>query len=291
MQNKVSIITASYNYENYIQEAIESVINQTYENWELIIVDDGSVDNSVEVIKKYCAKDKRIKLFQHQNGVNKGLKETMLLGIEKAQGEWVSFLESDDIYAPNYLEEKVQKIAQNSNIGLVFNDVELIGDKNEIEGFDNYLKTRGEILNKKEIPYEDLLIVNLVVAFSCAMVKKSLILNCDFNSPLPQSLDYYLWTQIYPKADIAYIPKKLTKWRKHGESYMNRVTFKNQPQLDLALLKNILEINKNGVLLNLYYFTRQTRVEKLFRPFIKKIDTLIIKQLLKNRQNKTVKLF
>lgn len=92
----ISIITASYNYENYIKETIESVLNQTYTNWELIIVDDGSKDNSVEVIKSYCEKDSRIKLFQHEGGVNKGLAETIKLGISKAQGEWIAFLESDD---------------------------------------------------------------------------------------------------------------------------------------------------------------------------------------------------
>ena len=64
---KISIITTSYNYEEYIKETIESVLAQSYTNWEMIIIDDGSKDNSVNIIKKYCQKDKRIKLYQHQN--------------------------------------------------------------------------------------------------------------------------------------------------------------------------------------------------------------------------------
>jgi glycosyltransferase involved in cell wall biosynthesis len=67
---KISVITVSYNYENYIKETIESVINQTFQDWEMIIVDDGSKNNSVEVIKSYCEKDNRIKFFQHEHGVN-----------------------------------------------------------------------------------------------------------------------------------------------------------------------------------------------------------------------------
>ena len=63
---KVSIITASYNYQDYVKETIESVMAQTYPHWEMVIVDDGSKDNSVEVIKSYCSKDERIKLYQHE---------------------------------------------------------------------------------------------------------------------------------------------------------------------------------------------------------------------------------
>jgi len=100
---KISILIASYNYAQYIEEAINSVINQSYQNWELIIVDDGSSDNSLEIIKSYCEKDSRIKLFQHENNQNNGLKETILLGLENVMGDWVAFLESDDVFMPDNL--------------------------------------------------------------------------------------------------------------------------------------------------------------------------------------------
>lgn len=73
----VSIIIPSFNYEKYITQTIESVINQTYTNWELIIVDDGSKDNSKEIIKDYCAKDNRIRLYTHENNQNLGLKKLL----------------------------------------------------------------------------------------------------------------------------------------------------------------------------------------------------------------------
>ena len=93
---KISVVTASYNYQDYIKEAVQSVLDQTYKDWELIIVDDCSTDNSVEVIKSF--KDERIKLFINEK--NLGLKETVKRGIENATGEWVVFLESDDILTP-----------------------------------------------------------------------------------------------------------------------------------------------------------------------------------------------
>ena len=93
MNKKVSIITSSYNYEQYIEQSIESVIHQTYSNWELIIVDDGSIDNSVEIIKKYKDKDNRIKLYTHENNKNLGLIKTLELGIKNSTGDFIVFLE------------------------------------------------------------------------------------------------------------------------------------------------------------------------------------------------------
>ena len=83
---KISVITASYNYAQYIEETISSVLSQSYQDWELVVVDDGSSDGSVEIIESYCKKDSRIKLYQHEGGQNKGLKETLLLGLEHSQG-------------------------------------------------------------------------------------------------------------------------------------------------------------------------------------------------------------
>lgn len=99
---KVSVVTASYNYQDYIKEAIQSVLNQTYKDLELIIVDDCSTDNSVQVINSY--KDDRIKLFVNEK--NLGLQKTVKRGIENASGEWIVFLESDDILKPDNIEKR-----------------------------------------------------------------------------------------------------------------------------------------------------------------------------------------
>ena len=118
---KVSIVTASYNYENYIKETIESVLAQTFQDWEMIIVDDGSTDNSVNVIKEYCKRDSRIKLYNHENGMNRGLSATLQLGILKATSDWIAFLESDDTISPDYLERKLDIIEKYPSIHFIFN--------------------------------------------------------------------------------------------------------------------------------------------------------------------------
>ena len=125
-QPKITVITASYNYENYIAETIESIINQKYQNWELIIADDGSKDNSIKVIQEYCNKDNRIKLVTHKNNANKGLPETVKLALSHATGEYTAFLESDDIWHEDNLQEKVQALEKYPNADFIFNGVNIL---------------------------------------------------------------------------------------------------------------------------------------------------------------------
>ena len=125
---KVSVVTASYNYQDYIKEAIQSVLNQTYKDLELIIVDDCSTDNSVQVINSY--KDDRIKLFVNEK--NLGLQKTVKRGIENASGEWIVFLESDDILKPDNIEKKVRIAQKYKDVNLIFNDCEFFGDEEKV---------------------------------------------------------------------------------------------------------------------------------------------------------------
>lgn len=280
---RISIIMANYNYEKYLSNAIESILNQTYTNWELIIIDDGSKDNSVNIIRKYCEKDSRIKFFQHENAINKGLKNTLLLGLEITSNEWVAFLESDDVLKPNYLEEKVKAIQNNPEAELIFNDIELFGDENEVRGYDNYLLTRQNILNNPKIKYNDLLTVNIISTFSSVMIKKKALLTCDFNSPMPQSLDYYLWTQLYEKIKMIYISEKLTLWRKHAINYMNIASRAKLCEFNLGLLKNLSGSKSNKFLFLVYRLANNIKIEKLCRPQANFISKCISRILLKNK--------
>ena len=224
---KVSIITASYNYENYIKETIESVISQTYTDWEMIIVDDGSEDNSVEVIKAYCEKDSRIKLFQHENGENKGLAETIQLGIRRATSEWIAFLESDDTVTPNYLEEKIKIIEQYPMVDFIFNDINMFGEENAINKKEEYFKKQKSRLSKIKFPANILREVrkhsaNPIPTFSCVMAKKQLFNNLDYDCPIKPILDMYLWAQMMKQAQFYYVDKKLTNWRMHESSYIHK---------------------------------------------------------------------
>ena len=103
MNNLVSIITPSYNSSRFIEECVGSVISQTYDNWELLIVDDYSIDNSLQILKKY--NDKRIQLIELDKNV--GAAKARNVAIRKAKGKYIAFLDSDDLWEPQKLEKQI----------------------------------------------------------------------------------------------------------------------------------------------------------------------------------------
>jgi len=112
MNKMISIITPIYNAEKYLSKTIESVITQSYQNWELIAVNDGSKDNSLEIINNFAQKDNRIKVF---NIKNSGQTVASNYGIKKSSGEYIKFLDADDIISENHLERQYKSIEKIPN--------------------------------------------------------------------------------------------------------------------------------------------------------------------------------
>lgn len=116
----VSVIIPCYNSERYIVQSIESVIMQTFQQWEMIIVDDCSTDNSADIIKKYEAKDFRIRYLK-TNEPSGSPSIPRNIGIREARGRYIAFLDSDDIWLPKKLEEQLKFIDQ-PNVAMVFSN-------------------------------------------------------------------------------------------------------------------------------------------------------------------------
>jgi len=119
MRNKnpvISILIASYNHESYIKEAIDSILNQTYTNFELIITDDGSADNSVNVIKTIT--DSRVRLFEFKH--NKGACEATNNSLKHAKGQYIAIMNSDDVWVQDKLEKQITILEKNEDIDAVF---------------------------------------------------------------------------------------------------------------------------------------------------------------------------
>lgn len=222
---KISVITASYNYAQYIEEAINSVINQSYQDWELIIVDDGSSDNSVEIIKSYCEKDSRIKLFQHEGGQNKGLKETILLGLSHVTGDWVAFLESDDVLVAENLQKKVEIIEKYPDAKLIFNKMSYLCETEESKKQIKLHDKKQRKLAKMHFPrnmFYQFYVRNMILSFSCVMVNAQVLQNADFATPNDIMIDWWLWINLAYKNDFYYLDEELTTWRLHDKSYINK---------------------------------------------------------------------
>lgn len=252
---KISILMASYNYAQYIEEAINSVINQIYKDWELIIVDDGSSDNSIEIIKSFCKKDERIKLFCHENNQNKGLKETILLGLKNATGEWIAFLESDDVFDPDNLQKKVEISQKHPEVKLIFNKVRFLSEKKlkRQKAFEQIQEKLSKIKFPKNIFY-DFYINNMILTFSCVMVETQSLKNTDFNTPFDAFFDWWLWIHLAYKNQFYYIDKELNSWRLHPKSYILKSKKPIFNPIQVQAYKNIYKKNNKPLKLAFFMF-------------------------------------
>lgn len=126
MSSFVSIIIPCYNQAKYLPEALQSVLEQTYDNWECIIVNDGSPDNTDEVAKEWCARDSRFKYLKKENG---GLSSARNAGIKTSTGEFILPLDADDKIGNQYLAEGISVLINQPDVALVYCEAEFFGDK------------------------------------------------------------------------------------------------------------------------------------------------------------------
>ncbi|SFO87178.1 glycosyltransferase family 2 protein [Hydrogenimonas thermophila] len=179
--NLVSVITPSYNSSKFIAKTIESVLNQTYQNWEMIIVDDVSSDNSNEIIEGYRKKDNRIKLIKLEK--NSGPAIARNIGIKKAKGRFIAFLDSDDIWLPQKLQKQIDFMITN-DLSLTYSAYDTIDE------IGNKINTR---YIKEYITYTDMLktnhIGNLTGIYDSKKIGKFYMDNVGHE-------DYTLWLKI-----------------------------------------------------------------------------------------------
>lgn len=226
----VSVIIPSFNYDSYLRDALNSVLGQSYQNFEIIVVDDGSSDSSPEIIFGYAKRSSNIKVYFHQDRRNLGLPETLKLGISKASGEWLAFLEADDIWNPFCLEKRIEAV-KNTNVAFCCNAIAPIIESHASDiWFKSYVprvqRKLVEIQKKNGIfDLQDLILEeNYIPTFSCVMVKKQILESCDFASPVNAWLDWYLWSQVFQKTKGVFIELPLTQWRLHSDSQNSRKT-------------------------------------------------------------------
>lgn len=211
----VSVIMPSYNAEKYIDEAIRSVIAQTYTNWELFVIDDGSTDRTARIAQSYAEKDSRV-IFR-QNSHNMGTANTRNIGIRLANGEWIATLDSDDIWHPEKLEIQLKK-AQETGALFLYTSYSLFCD-----GF------RQEYTVPEKVDYSSLLTEN-VIGCSTVMMHKSILEDHLFPSEVYHE-DYALWLDLLRAGYNAVgCTEVLTEWRivKNSRSFNKRKSAKNR---------------------------------------------------------------
>jgi glycosyltransferase involved in cell wall biosynthesis len=165
MSPTVSVVMPNYNASEYVQETIESVLQQTFVDFEFLVIDDGSTDDSVDIIQRYSQQDSRIKLFTQSN---QGVSITRNNGIQKASGEFIAFLDSDDIWLPDTLATHVQHLTANPSLGLSFGRVEFMSSDSKPTG--KYSNSRLRNLKPKHL-YEE----NHPITPSNAVIRRAVL--------------------------------------------------------------------------------------------------------------------
>ena len=191
----VSIIVPCFNYGHLVGETLESLQKQTLENWECIVVDDGSSDNTKEIVFKYTSKDQRYSYIYQKNA---GLSAARNTGIKAAKGEFIQLLDADDFIAENKLLNQINLLKLHTEISIVYSEVRYFKSDNLDKHF--YSLSEGTDPWMKEYSthetFINALMQNNLFAVNCALFRKEIISNCGlFNTKLKSVEDWEFWVR------------------------------------------------------------------------------------------------
>ena len=231
MQEKVSIIVPVYNAENYIEQTIDSVLAQDYTNWELLLVENGSTDQSVEKIKQYT--DERIRLIVMEG--NAGAANARNEGMRQANGTYVGYVDADDLWHPNKLSKQLAYMKE-KNAGFCFTGYEF-GDENA--------RGTGKIVRVPETLVYKQALCNTTIFTSTVMFDTRLLAKDKLYMPNVKSEDSALWFQILRDGVVAYgLDENLVTYRRPANSLSSN---------KLVAMRRIWNLYRKQEKLNIFY--------------------------------------
>lgn len=231
----VSIIVACYDQAQYLSEALDSILAQSYSNWECIIVNDGSPDNTDEIAGLYCVMDKRFKYLYKENG---GPASSRNAGLKIATGEYIQFLDSDDKLASQKLEKQIMVFANNKDMGISITNYCMFDNKNNLypatDEWNNRLSNdfRYDILFRWDRKFS--------IPIHSALFKRELIKNIQFNEHIFAQEDWFFWIEISEcHPTVGYIDEELVFYRLNPKSRTRNIVLMKTNTIKVFL--NILQ--------------------------------------------------
>ena len=262
-----------YNAEKYLNETIDSILDQTYDDFEFLIIDDGSTDRSLQILNSY--NDPRIKVFKNEKNI--GYIQTLNKLLELAKGEYIARQDNDDISFPNRIEKQVHFLNNNVDIGLCGTNAYVFGNKKK--------KTMMPICDNEIRAY---MIINSPFCHPTIMYRKSIFEElgvAKYDESLCPAEDYAMWFEISKKTKLANLTEPLLKYRWHEN---NTSQLKKNIQIEKAdnIRKHILKFtflieisDDETLLLNLISFPELINHDNLIP-----LEQLLIKLLRKNKE-------
>jgi glycosyltransferase involved in cell wall biosynthesis len=237
-----SIIIACHNAENYIQFTLDSVLQQSFKNYEVLIVDDVSTDNSLDIIKQYASKHQFIKYFTTPYKLGAGGARNF--AVKYSSGKWLSILDADDLFLPDKLEKQFNLLNSypNQNLVLVGTGSYIIDNIGTRMGMYNYTPLsrnfKYNLLNRKKLP-----------PHSSIIYKKDEFLSVGgFNERFSPAEDVDLWLRLINCGDFFCIKEPLIEYRVHSDGITNFLSKSGYNQFDLATASRVcyyLRLNNN----------------------------------------------
>lgn len=230
---QVSILLTCYNHLPYLEECVRGIWSQTFTDYEVIALDDGSTDGTREWLMESVGNDPRVKLVFNEN--NLGTYATLNVGLKNATGEFIAVLNDDDLWAPTKLQAQIELLNQRSDVGLVHSDGDFIDAKGErMEGaplgFEFPRTETGDVL--LSLMYANKIIASAVLARKACFEELG-----GFNDRYFGSGDWEMWIRIAEKWKVGFLSEKLTFYRVHGANASHRL---NKIWLDDEMLRRWL---------------------------------------------------
>lgn len=198
----VSVVIPVYNGEKTIEKTIESVFNQTFTDFELIIINDGSQDGTLEVISKIT--DSRLQVFSYENS---GVTVSRNRGIEKASGEFIAFLDADDLWTPDKLQAQLQALQENPEAAVAYSWTDWIDEAGEFLRPGSHITANGDV-------YRKLLLINFLDNGSNPLIRKQALLEVGgFDELLPPAEDWDMWLRLAAKYHFVGVPSPQVLYR------------------------------------------------------------------------------
>jgi glycosyltransferase involved in cell wall biosynthesis len=233
---KVSIVIPAYNAMAYLPQTIDSVLNQTFTDFELLVINDGSSDNIIEWLSQI--KDSRISLISQEN---QGVANARNIGIFRAKGEYIAFLDADDLWDKTKLEKQVSCLEQNPSTGLVYTWTHLIDSTGKLLKFSITHQEEGYI-------WEKIVIQDVIGSGSSAMVRASCFQQVGlFDQNVAIAADFDMWIRIAAVYKFAVVKECLVFYRQHQNNFS-----KNRQKV-IKTHAQVIEKSFKGVSLDLLY--------------------------------------
>lgn len=245
MEEKIDILLATYNGEKYVSEQIESILSQTHKNFNLIISDDNSTDNTFKILKKYEKTDKRIKVYKQISNI--GYVKNFEFLLSKVESKYFMLSDQDDIWLETKVEKEYKKIKEDNN-DLVFSDLRIVDEKLNIL-YKSFNKTMH--LYRKICKYND---YRLEFLYNC-ITGNTIICKSSFIEqilPIPEGVKHDAWIGLIVslKGKIKYLDEQLILYRQHSNNQIGIKKHKTKEGRRNKIInirkKQFLEYNKNN---------------------------------------------